>query len=105
MKLYLTHQIQLVNILGANDVAMIQEAHIGIGIIGKEGRQAARCADFALARFGFLSKAILVHGHWYYVRLANLANYFFYKNVIFVIPQIFYCFSSNFSTQVNKYLF
>lgn len=85
---------------GANDVAMIQEAHIGLGIIGKEGRQAARCADFAIAKFGFLKKAILVHGHWYYVRLANLANYFFYKNIIFVVPQILYCFSSAFSTQV-----
>ncbi|CAG7720170.1 unnamed protein product [Allacma fusca] len=48
---------------GANDVAMIQEAHLGIGILGKEGRQAARSADFALARSSFLKKAILVHGH------------------------------------------
>ncbi|CAL8134312.1 unnamed protein product [Orchesella dallaii] len=84
---------------GANDCAMILAAHVGIGILGKEGRQAARCADFAIAKFGFLRKAILVHGHWYYVRLANLANYFFYKNVVFIMPQFFFSFHSNFSTQ------
>ncbi|ODN03513.1 putative phospholipid-transporting ATPase IF [Orchesella cincta] len=84
---------------GANDCAMILAAHVGIGILGKEGRQAARCADFAIAKFGFLRKTILVHGHWYYVRLANLANYFFYKNVVFVMPQFFFFFNTNFSTQ------
>lgn len=36
---------------GANDVNMIQKAHVGLGIIGNEGRQAANCADFAVARF------------------------------------------------------
>jgi len=71
------------------------------GILGKEGRQAARCSDFALARFSFLKKAILVHGHWYYVRLSNLAIYFFYKNLVFILPQVFFCFHSKFSTQVN----
>lgn len=36
---------------GANDVSMIQEAHIGLGIMGKEGRQAVRCSDYAFSRF------------------------------------------------------
>ncbi|CAL8134314.1 unnamed protein product [Orchesella dallaii] len=84
---------------GANDCAMILAAHVGIGILGKEGRQAARCADFAISKFGYLRRAVLVHGHWYYVRLANLANYFFYKNVVFIMPQFFFSFNSNFSTQ------
>ncbi len=30
---------------GANDVSMIHEAHVGFGIYGKEGRNAARSAD------------------------------------------------------------
>ncbi|CAG7723622.1 unnamed protein product [Allacma fusca] len=84
---------------GANDVAMIQEAHLGIGILGKEGRQAARSGDFALARSSFLKKAILVHGHWYYVRLAILVLYFFYKNIVFIGPQFIFCFYTAFSTQ------
>ncbi|KAG8232436.1 hypothetical protein J437_LFUL012866 [Ladona fulva] len=84
---------------GANDVSMIQEAHVGIGIMGKEGRQAARSSDFAFARFHFLRKALLVHGHWYYVRLATLTQYFFYKNIVFNTPQVCYGASSLFSTQ------
>ena len=64
---------------GANDVSMIQEAHVGIGIFGKEGRNAARSADFALARFKFLKRALLVHGYLYYTRTSLSVLYFFYK--------------------------
>jgi P-type E1-E2 ATPase len=64
---------------GANDVSMIQEAHVGIGIFGKEGRNAAISADFAFARFKFLKRALLVHGYLYYTRATNLVLYFFYK--------------------------
>lgn len=64
---------------GANDVSMIQEAHVGIGIFGKEGRNAALSADFAFARFKFLKRALLVHGYLYYTRATNLVLYFFYK--------------------------
>uniref|UniRef100_A0A6I8N2T8 Phospholipid-transporting ATPase n=2 Tax=Ornithorhynchus anatinus TaxID=9258 RepID=A0A6I8N2T8_ORNAN len=72
---------------GANDVSMIQEAHVGIGIMGKEGRQAVRNSDYAIARFKFLSKLLFVHGHFYYIRIATLVQYFFYKNVCFISPQ------------------
>lgn len=64
---------------GANDCGMIQEAHVGIGVMGKEGRQAVRTSDYAVARFKFLLRVLLVHGHWYYVRAAILVQYFFYK--------------------------
>lgn len=47
---------------GANDIAMIQEAHVGVGITGKEGLQAARTSDYSLAQFRFLVKLLLVHG-------------------------------------------
>ena len=49
------------------------------GIMGKEGRQAVRSSDYAFGRFCFLQRALLVHGHYYYVRLAVLVQYFFYK--------------------------
>ncbi len=49
------------------------------GIMGKEGRQAVRNSDYAIARFKFLSKLLLVHGHFYYIRIATLVQYFFYK--------------------------
>lgn len=69
---------------GGNDVAMIQEAHVGLGIMGREGRAAVRAADFAFPKFKHLQKVVLVHGHWYYYRVSLLVQYFFYK-VIFII--------------------
>jgi magnesium-transporting ATPase (P-type) len=44
---------------GANDVPMIQAAHIGVGIRGLEGQQAAAASDYAIAQFRFVSQ----HGH------------------------------------------
>jgi len=49
------------------------------GIIGKEGRQAARNSDYAIPKFKHLKKMLLVHGHFYYVRISELVQYFFYK--------------------------
>lgn len=73
---------------GANDVSMIQEAHVGLGIVGKEGRQAARCADYAFANFSMIKKILLVHGHFYTKRLSLLVLYFFYKNLVFMLIQV-----------------
>lgn len=53
---------------GANDIAMIREAHVGIGITGKEGLQAARASDYSIAQFRYLVKLLLVHGRWNYMR-------------------------------------
>ena len=64
---------------GANDVAMIQEANIGCGLLGLEGSQAAMSADYAFGQFRFLSKLLLVHGRWSYIRIADMHSNFFYK--------------------------
>lgn len=69
---------------GANDVAMIQEADVGVGIAGLEGRQAAMSSDYAIAQFRFLQRLVLVHGRWSYRRLAESINNFFYKNMVWV---------------------
>ncbi|XP_073399678.1 phospholipid-transporting ATPase IG isoform X2 [Dendrobates tinctorius] len=84
---------------GANDVSMILEAHVGIGIKGKEGRQAARNSDYAVPKFKHLKKLLLAHGHLYYVRIAHLVQYFFYKNLCFILPQFLYQFFCGFSQQ------
>ncbi|XP_054127488.1 phospholipid-transporting ATPase IH isoform X2 [Melozone crissalis] len=84
---------------GANDVSMILEAHVGIGVIGKEGRQAARNSDYAIPKFKHLKKMLLVHGHFYYIRISELVQYFFYKNVCFIFPQFLYQFFCGFSQQ------
>ena len=36
---------------GGNDVAMIQKADVGLGIVGKEGMQASLAADFSVLKF------------------------------------------------------
>lgn len=35
---------------GANDVSMIQTAHVGVGISGNEGLQAANSSDYSIAQ-------------------------------------------------------
>ncbi|KAF7233366.1 hypothetical protein EG68_05038 [Paragonimus skrjabini miyazakii] len=84
---------------GANDVSMILEAHVSFGLFGKEGRQAARAADYAFGRFRFLKSAILYHGHTYYIRVAFLVLYFFYKNLLFTLPQMLFGFFCSYSAQ------
>lgn len=49
------------------------------GIKGKEGRQAVRNSDYAIPKLKHLKKLLLAHGHLYYVRIAHLVQYFFYK--------------------------
>uniref|UniRef100_A0A672SBV3 Phospholipid-transporting ATPase n=1 Tax=Sinocyclocheilus grahami TaxID=75366 RepID=A0A672SBV3_SINGR len=91
---------------GANDVSMIQMADVGIGISGQEGMQAVMSSDFAISRFKFLRKLILVHGHWCYTRLANMILYFFYKNVMYVNLLFWYQFFCGFSgsTMTNSWV-
>lgn len=85
---------------GANDVGMIQEADIGVGISGMEGMQAVMASDFSLPQFRFLERLLLVHGHWCYKRISKMVLYFFYKNVAFGLTLFFYELYSSFSGEV-----
>ncbi|KAK6252623.1 hypothetical protein QUC31_014343 [Theobroma cacao] len=84
---------------GANDVSMIQAAHIGVGISGLEGMQAVMASDFAIAQFRFLTDLLLVHGRWSYLRLCKVVTYFFYKNLTFTLTQFWFTFNTGFSGQ------
>jgi len=75
---------------GANDVSMLKEAHIGIGIPGEEGRQAAMASDYAIGQFRFLQRLLLVHGHWCYDRMCKLTLYTFYKSIM--LAMLLLCF-------------
>lgn len=75
---------------GANDVPMIQEAQVGVGISGREGRQAVNSADFAIAQFRYLSRLLLVHGRWNYSRTCKFTLYSFWKNATLVLLMFFY---------------
>ncbi|KAJ4369078.1 phospholipid transporting ATPase [Neocucurbitaria cava] len=84
---------------GANDVAMIQEAHVGVGIAGVEGRAAVMSSDYAIGQFRFLTRLVLVHGRWSYRRLAETIANFFYKNIIWTFSLFWYQIYTNFDSQ------
>ncbi|KAK9676126.1 hypothetical protein RND81_11G056000 [Saponaria officinalis] len=85
---------------GANDVGMLQEADIGIGISGVEGMQAAMSSDIAIAQFRFLERLLLVHGHWCYRRISSMICYFFYKNIVFGVTVFLFEGYASFSGQL-----
>ncbi|KAK3100160.1 hypothetical protein FSP39_015575 [Pinctada imbricata] len=82
---------------GANDVSMIHTADIGVGISGQEGMQAVMASDFAICRFNFLQRLLLVHGHWSYCRLARFSAFMFYKSLVVVFSYFWYQPFSHFS--------
>jgi len=84
---------------GANDVSMIQEAHIGVGILGKEGTQAAMSSDYCVAQFAYLANMLLVHGRSSYIRTSRLVLYSFYKNAVLSVCLLLYAFFTMFSAQ------
>ena len=90
---------------GANDVGMIQAAHVGVGISGMEGLQAARSADFAIAQFRYLQKLLLVHGGWSYAKMSKLVLYSFYKNITLYLIQLWFAIDNGFSGQVIIFTF
>ena len=73
---------------GGNDVSMIQEAHVGVGIRGKEGLQASRASDYTVVPFKSLRRLLLVHGRYSYYRTSLVAQYSFYKSFYFCLLQI-----------------
>ncbi|KAG5921586.1 hypothetical protein E4U53_003780 [Claviceps sorghi] len=69
---------------------MLRAAHVGVGISGREGLQAARAADYAVAQFRFLQPLLLVHGRWNYLRTAKYVLATFWKEMLFFLAQAHY---------------
>ena len=82
---------------GQNDVNMIKEAHVGVGLFGNEGERAAQTSDFAFGEFRFLWRLLFQHGRINYIRNAEIIIYFFYKNFVVIVPHVFFAFYSGFS--------
>lgn len=91
---------------GGNDVSMIQAAdvgefffgrtmswrkvltmHIGVGIVGKEGKQASLAADFSVTQFSYLTKLLMWHGRNSYRRSAKLAQFVIHRGLIISVIQ------------------
>jgi phospholipid-translocating ATPase len=77
---------------GGNDVAMIQEADVGIGIVGKEGLQASLAADYSIKEFRSLSVLLLWWGRISYKNTSTMANFIIHRGLIISMNQfIFSC--------------
>lgn len=82
---------------GANDVSMIKEASVGVGISGQEGMQAVLASDIAISQFSFLQRLLLVHGRWSYFRMSKFMRYFFYKNFAHCMLHFYYAWYCGFT--------
>ncbi|KAF8519354.1 aminophospholipid-transporting P-type ATPase [Hysterangium stoloniferum] len=72
---------------GGNDVSMIQAADVGVGIVGKEGKQASLAADFSITQFSYLTKLLVWHGRNSYKRSAKLAQFVIHRGLIISVIQ------------------
>nr|XP_048275657.1 probable phospholipid-transporting ATPase IIB isoform X3 [Myodes glareolus] len=80
---------------GGNDVSMIQAADCGIGIEGKEGKQASLAADFSITQFRHIGRLLMVHGRNSYKRSAALGQFVMHRGLIIstmqaVFSSVFY---------------
>lgn len=76
---------------GGNDVSMIQAADAGIGIVGKEGKQASLAADFSITQFSHIGRLMLVHGRNSYKRSAALSQFVIHRGLIITTMQAVFC--------------
>lgn len=85
---------------GANDVGMIQAAHVGVGIFGVEGVEAKLASDFSFTQFRYLQRLVLVHGRWNYKRMAKMSLYIMYKSIASTSFDVFFSFYNGLSGQL-----
>ncbi|KAH7392873.1 hypothetical protein BKA66DRAFT_486758 [Pyrenochaeta sp. MPI-SDFR-AT-0127] len=81
---------------GGNDVSMIQAADVGVGIVGKEGRQASLAADFSIEQFCYVVKLLVWHGRNSYKRSAKLSQFVIHRGLIISICQTVFSIASSF---------
>ena len=84
---------------GGNDVPMIMEAHIGVGIYGEEGLRAVQSSDYAIGEFKFLRELLFSHGRMNYVKNSECIHYFFFKNFVETFNEFIFGFYCNFTGQ------
>ncbi|KAI6785068.1 phospholipid-transporting ATPase-like protein [Emericellopsis cladophorae] len=84
---------------GGNDVSMIQAADVGVGIVGKEGRQASLAADFSIEQFCHLVKLLVWHGRNSYKRSAKLAQFVIHRGLIIAVCQTMYSIALKFEPE------
>lgn len=82
---------------GANDVNMIESAHVGVGIMGKEGNQAASFADFAINQYSDLRRLLFWHGNNWASKITTFTLLIISKTSVFGLSNVLYNTTSAFS--------
>ncbi|KAG0027464.1 hypothetical protein BGZ81_005534 [Podila clonocystis] len=91
------HKVTLAIGDGANDISMIQAAHVGVGIEGMEGAQAARSSDFSFKQFKNLKRLLTIHGRYSYLRMSKIIFFSFYKSICLITVQFWWGFMNGWS--------
>jgi len=84
---------------GANDVSMIQSAHVGVGVKGHEGNQASSFADYAIPRFKDLRRLLFWHGRGFGIKIGMATRWILFKSITFAFGAFFYSMYNGFSGQ------
>lgn len=82
---------------GQNDSEMIKEARIGVCIRGHDGSYTQQVCDYLIPDFKDLWRLMFVHGRWAYLRICDIILILFYRNVLFTVPQVMFCFYNGYS--------
>ncbi|OMJ91440.1 hypothetical protein SteCoe_6020 [Stentor coeruleus] len=82
---------------GNGDIPMIQEADVGIAVLGKDNTQARNYCDIAIQHFSQLRELLLLHGHWNYSRMSKSVLLFIYKNALLTVITFAYIWYSDYS--------
>ena len=53
------------------------------------------CSDYSIGQFQFLRRLLLIHGHYCYWRIAYTVQFFFYKNLSYILPCLYFGVSGN----------
>ncbi|KOB59903.1 hypothetical protein PFHG_05639 [Plasmodium falciparum HB3] len=75
---------------GGNDVAMIQSADIGIGVLGKEGKQVVHDSDIIVSKFKNIKKLILYYGNNTFLQTSSLCSFLIHRGFILTYLQFIY---------------
>ena len=82
---------------GANDVPMIISANVGVGILSKEGNQAASYADYSIGVFKDLRRLLFWHGRSFSTKIQNVMLWTTSRSMIFSIALFWYNMACGFS--------
>lgn len=97
---FLNRKLEVVTLAigdGHNDAEMVKEARIGVCIKTSDGTYTQQVCDYLIPDFKDLGRLLFVHGRWAYLRICDLILILFFRNVLFTVPQVMFCFYNGYS--------